>query len=912
MPTVVGRKALCKCDDYETYFKSKQGVKGKSLFERIEAFENIVETRIKPQYQHFFAYPVFEGDDICWYSIPYNEIPTQYTALNDADKQKYSQIKNDTLQYYEAEIEKIKVQGNAIDAEMLEKALLFINDDFLYCYDDKVTLGVWGMQVRENVKQSLGYAVKNVFPSKPKTVPEPEVIPPPIPVEPVEQFNVRFDAGENGVINANNYFTKSKFDTLYADEIPAVVANKGYEFSGWDNDPANYRVEQDSIFRAQYNQIPPIVEKLPWYLRFWNWLKSLFLGRGCLRWFLWLLLLLLLLLLFSWLFRDCSCSGTGNGGGDSYDGGSAIIEGDSTWRRDNPNVGNEGGKYDANNPYTPVPTPPSHKDVLPPNQGVLPPVNGKPEEVPGNPTIMGHRLNILMENQDKSIMDLAKDFKQKYPDNKYKVVYYDDVVKRMQIEFPREERDNLKRDIPAKFAPDYDLFVFDEALFESRSIPNDPAFRNKETVWYFDAVNAYKAWEITKGSDKITVAIVDNGFNLQHEELRDKVVRPFNVWRHSDKVTAQTVDHGTHVAGIALASVNNNRGSSGIAPACRFMPIQVADDNGIMTTTSVLDGILYALYQGADVINVSLGTHFTGMSELPESVQKALISSRFKEEERLWRHVMRIAATHNSTIVLAAGNDNVLAGIDALQRPELFITVSATDKQNNAVAKAGFSNYGVYSTISAPGVSIYSSVGNNKYIAQDGTSMAAPIVTGAIALMKSINDKLTNKQIICALQSTGKPSNGKIGNLIQIDKALAKVKSGNFDNCNATPEVPSTGDVQVLLSWDNYNDLDIACEAPNGEVVFFQNKFSSCGGKLEIDMNVEYPDSKNPIENIYWPSGQAPKGKYNVYLIYYKQHESSKDETNYRITVKHGSKTDIYSGKIKASEKDKHICSFTL
>ncbi len=84
--------------------------------------------------------------------------------------------------------------------------------------------------------------------------------------------------------------------------------------------------------------------------------------------------------------------------------------------------------------------------------------------------------------------------------------------------------------------------------------------------------------------------------------------------------------------------------------------------------------------------------------------------------------------------------------------------------------------------------------------------MAAPIVTGAVALMKSINPNLTTKQIICILQNTGLPVNDNIGKLIQIDRALQKVKSGEKLDCT---ETPSTGDVQVLLSWDNYNDLDL-------------------------------------------------------------------------------------------------------
>jgi subtilisin family serine protease len=505
-------------------------------------------------------------------------------------------------------------------------------------------------------------------------------------------------------------------------------------------------------------------------------------------------------------------------------------------------------------------------------------------------------------------MDLAKDFKTKYPDDKYKVIYYDNVVKRMQIEIPKEEREQLKKEIPPKFAPEYELFVFDEALFEGSYTPNDPAFADRDKTWYLTAIKAPQAWDITRGSEKITVAIVDNGFNLKHPELSSKVVMPYNVWKHSTEIFPQQVDHGTHVAGTALAIADNGKGICGIAPNCAFMPIQIADARGLMTTTSVLDGILYALYQGADVVNVSLGGQFTGLDQFPESVQRDLIQNHFKEEERLWREIMRIAANHNSTIVVAAGNDNVLAGIDALQRPELFITVSAVDKNSQSYGKADFSNYGNYSTISAPGVGIYSSIGKNDYATMDGTSMAAPIVTGAIALMKSLNDSLTTKQIICILQSTGLETQGNIGKLIQLDKALEKVKSGDIIDC--TPP-PSTGDIQVLLSWNNYNDLDLAVIDPYGNPVWFKNKRVPSGGFLEIDMNVEANDSQKPIENIFWQKGTAPKGTYEVYLWLYKQHINI-NETPYKITCKYGDKTEEFAGKIKLEDGQIQICTFTF
>lgn len=897
MAIVIGKKQLLSTD--LKYFKALQGIGGKTLFDRFKLAEsNIINKNIDTKYQHFLAYPVVDGDAIVFHGIKYNETPQIFQELQGEDLSRYTNIKNETISHYNGVIDNLKNSGKTVEADFLADSIKYIDDRFIYCYDDIVVLGVWGMKLRDNVREDISEICKTQFVKVPKPVqiPEPTF------------FTINYNAGDNGNLYGNTSVTKQSSEYISNNEIPQVEANDGYEFAGWNENPNGHEVTEDKQFTAQYNKKEPIIienttpiAKLPWYLRFWNWLKALFTGNGCLKWLLWLLLILLLLLLFSWLFRNCS--------GHNLTGGAALSDNDSTWVKKDPRVGDGGGIYDPHDPYTPVPTPPAYKDILPPQQGVLPPIEGNPEIIPGNPSIIGNRINILMENEDKSIMDLAKDFKAKYPDNIYKVVYYDNVVKRMQIEIPSQEREKIKQEIPTKFSPIYKLFVFDEALLEGEYTPNDPAFKDNNKNWYLQKIKAPEAWDVSRGSDKITVAIVDNGFNLSHPELKSKVVQPYNVWTHSDKIFPQKVDHGTHVAGTALAIADNNQGLCGIAPNCKFMPIQVANEKGIMTTTSVLDGVLYALYQGADVINVSLGGQFGGLSQAPISAQKDLIQNHFKEEERLWLEIMRIAAKHNATIVVAAGNDNILAGIDALQRPDQFITVSAIDRNNSSLNKANFSNYGPYSKISAPGVGIYSTVGANSYQIMDGTSMAAPIVTGAVALMKSINPNLTTKQIICILQNTGLPVNDNIGKLIQIDKALQKVKSGEKLDCTATP---STGDVQVLLNWDNYNDLDLCCTDPNGETVWFKNKSVSSGGQLDIDMNVDYPGSITPVENIYWPSGKAPNGSYNVYLINYKNHEPYINNTPYTIKVKYGGKNQVYKGIIKKEDKSLHICSFTL
>jgi subtilisin family serine protease len=911
MAKVINHEPLFSTD--LKYFKSIQIIDGKTIFDRYNSLANIIRNHIDSKYQDFISYPVQEGNKIEFHGKIANEEPQILAELQGDNYSKYQNLKNDALSYYQGKIEELKNTGKTDESIFLSNAIKYSDDRFVYCYDNKIVLGAWGMQLRENVREDLSEIRKNLIKRKPKKETPIEETPieeikeetsevPPI----INPFTVRFDEGNYGNIKGQSSYLKNSGETIYESEIPQVEAKDGYEFIGWSEEPKNYSVYGDKMFTAQYREKPPIIAdtaKLPWWKRLWLFLT----GSGCLKWLLWLLLILLLLLLLSWLFRGCNSHPVVGG---------IVNDDENSLHRGVPNHGDgvddddnhNGGIYDPNNPYQPVPTPPDYKDILPPYQGVMPPIDDNPEIKPGNPSIIANRLNILMENEDKSILDLARDFKTKYPDDKYKIIYYDDVVKRMQVEIPSEEREKLKQEIPPALSPEYHLFVFDEALFEGAYTPSDPAFSDQNKSWYLNTIKAPKAWDITRGSEKIIVAIVDNGFNLKHPELSSKVVKPYNVWLHSKEIFPQKVDHGTHVAGTALALADNGKGICGIAPNCKFMPIQVADKNGMMTTSSVLDGVLYALYQGADVVNVSLGNQFTGLSEFPENKQQDLINNHFKEEERLWFEISRIASRHKATIVVAAGNDNVLAGIDAMQRPDNFIVVSAIDENNNAFGKSNFSNYGEYSTISAPGVGIYSCVGSSNYEVMDGTSMAAPIVTGAVALMKSINNSLTTKQIICILQGTGLDAKGNIGKLLQLDKALQSVKAGAKVNCNPKP---STGDVQVLLSWDNYNDLDLFCKDPNGNTVCFKSKTVSSGGKLEIDMNVEYPGNEKPIENIFWPNGKAPKGTYNVYLYYYKRHTNIK-ETPYKVIVKYGDETNSFEGILKDEKKIIHICSFTL
>lgn len=388
--------------------------------------------------------------------------------------------------------------------------------------------------------------------------------------------------------------------------------------------------------------------------------------------------------------------------------------------------------------------------------------------------IVGNRVNIYVEEKGR-VGEFMESFLKTYSDKDYSILYYDTVVQRVQVQVPEELREQFKQELPTKMQG-FKLIVWDETMFTHGTVPSDPGFSVEDEAWYFDCVRAYGAWDRGMGSDSLVVAIVDNGFDLSHPELKDRVVDQYNVLTREHRVYSDKRDpHGTHVAATAVGAVNNATGVSGIAPHCRLMAIQVADDEGRMSTTSVMDGLIYAILHGAKVINLSLGADMASMKIFSEADQVNIMNSFALEEAKVWDKVYAMAEQYGATIVLAGGNDAVLIGLDPMQRSSRAIKVSAIDPKRDV---AEFSNYGHLSTISAPGVKIYNAFPGEQYKAINGTSMAAPIVTGGIALIKSKYPQLTTGQIAELIRHTGLPLEANIGPLLQLDKALSVGDTG--------------------------------------------------------------------------------------------------------------------------------------
>lgn len=272
-----------------------------------------------------------------------------------------------------------------------------------------------------------------------------------------------------------------------------------------------------------------------------------------------------------------------------------------------------------------------------------------------------------------------------------------------------------------------------EQFATNREVTNDTYF---DELWQIPFTNANAIWAFSTGED-ITVAVLDNGFPLDHEDLSENILSE----KYKEYVpSSSATDHGTHVAGIIAATRNNNKGICGIAPDAKILPIGCVD--GTIGGTSLVEAITYAKNNGAKIINMSFGASYSAAVE-------NLIQN-------------------NSSIlfVASAGNDGIN---DTNHYPSEYdlpnvISVGNLTQTGNLYST---SNYGSNVDIAAPGTDIYSTIKNDEYGYKTGTSMAAPCVSATGALVASVYPEASGakiKELILNSADQLSSLNGKINN----------------------------------------------------------------------------------------------------------------------------------------------------
>ena len=348
--------------------------------------------------------------------------------------------------------------------------------------------------------------------------------------------------------------------------------------------------------------------------------------------------------------------------------------------------------------------------------------------------------------------------------------------------------------------------------------PNDPSYNLQEG--YYKKIEAPKAWDVVKGeSGNVVIAVVDGGTDIDHPDLEA------NLWENPDEIPNNGVDddgnsliddvygwnfannsndptglsgtpinanHGTHTAGIYGAVTNNSAGVAGSSWNARIMAINAGcpEEDNCIASLYGYSGILYAADQGADIINCSWG----GLGN-PLQLEQDVINE---------------ATSLGAVVVCAAGNDNSSAAHYPSSYDNAF-SVAATDIFDQ---KAGFSNYGRYVDVAAPGVTIYSTNQNNQYGYSSGTSMSAPMTAGVIGLVKTLHPDWLNVQAAEQVRVTadalplweGKLGKGRINAYRAVTESSPSIRitEVNFIDGGGDGIINAGETVQVQLKLLNY------------------------------------------------------------------------------------------------------------
>jgi subtilisin family serine protease len=271
--------------------------------------------------------------------------------------------------------------------------------------------------------------------------------------------------------------------------------------------------------------------------------------------------------------------------------------------------------------------------------------------------------------------------------------------------------------------------------------PNDPLLSRQ---WPLRRLGAFRGWDYETGKGRgVTVGVIDTGVDPSHPDLKRNVVAGWD-FVASDDDPADDNGHGTHVAGIIGARPNNGRGIAGLSWGAGIMPLKSCVNEGGCGAFEVAEAIVYAVVHDARVVNLSLGGTGDGCPATYELVA-------------------RFAEAGNTMLVAAAGN-SAQAG-NPISYPAAcpgFVGVGATTPTDGW---ASFSQYNEFVDLSAPGQGIYSTVPpalggvaddpqQPGYGPADGTSMAAPHVSGLAALLFAQQPDRTPKQVQQRMEST--------------------------------------------------------------------------------------------------------------------------------------------------------------
>ena len=303
-------------------------------------------------------------------------------------------------------------------------------------------------------------------------------------------------------------------------------------------------------------------------------------------------------------------------------------------------------------------------------------------------------------------------------------------------------------------APIYAADALPATVFSARAgifdQPNDPSLPEQYALGH---INVFDGWGISQGSPTVTVALIDSGYDLDHEDIDQTsawvnqveaaglpgvdddgngYVDDINGWDFigHDGITDDPYGHGTHVGGVIGAATDNGVGVASVGRNLRVLPLRILDQYGRGSISGLLDALDYAVAQKIRIINLSLITT-TDSATLHAAIQ----------------------AVADQGVLIVAASGNAGASVNSYfpaAWPEVF-TVAATDSTDRVTL---FSNYGEAIDVGAPGSAILSTYKNNSYYMNSGTSMATPHVSALAGLLLSLRPDLSLVQLTDLIRAT--------------------------------------------------------------------------------------------------------------------------------------------------------------
>ncbi|MDW8052301.1 MAG: S8 family serine peptidase [Armatimonadota bacterium] len=318
--------------------------------------------------------------------------------------------------------------------------------------------------------------------------------------------------------------------------------------------------------------------------------------------------------------------------------------------------------------------------------------------------------------------------------------------------------------------------------------PNDPLYPQQPALPF---IGAPQAWALWRGDDRFIMAIIDTGARLDHLDLQERLLPGFDFGGDPngirDPVPEDPFGHGTFVTGIAGAVTNNARGVAAVAPHGKILPVKVFRDDGRGYLNDLLDGIGYAVVQGAHALNLSLG------------------SRNYSSAWDLVRDALNIAWSAGVVVVAAAGNENNTNPFYPAWYP-VCIAVAACNLNGS---RSSVSTYGSWVDVAAPSGDVYSTTraGNDTYERNRGgfTSYAAPFVTAQAAMLYALvadgpNDRSQARaQVVRELiESTATPVDYVARGIINLQASVQRALT-----------VPVRGRVQISGYAGSYNGRSV-------------------------------------------------------------------------------------------------------